>query len=261
VIRIGTSGFQYGDWAGIYYPETLPKWQWLSYYAQEFNTCELNFTYYRLPSPRTLTQMSAKVPADFSFVVKAYKGITHEREENDAVFPAFVQSLEPLQTSGQLGCVLLQFPYSFKNVPESRDYLRTCRDWFVGMPLVAEFRNVAWIKPETFALLRELDVGFCCVDEPRLPNLMPPVAEATGDIAYVRFHGRNAKQWWNHEHAWERYNYAYSSGELNEWVPKIQQLDAVAEKTYVFANNHWQARSVDTARKLRLLLEPEESNP
>jgi uncharacterized protein YecE (DUF72 family) len=254
VIAIGTSGFQYDDWVGPFYPESLPKWEWLSFYAREFGACELNFTYYRIPTAKTLTQMSAKVPAGFLFAVKAFQGITHEREGNDAAFPEFAQSLEPLRGSGQLGCVLLQFPYSFGNTAQNHDYLKLCRDRLSVLPLVVEFRKEDWIQPQVFDLLRKMEMGFCCVDEPRIPRLMPPIAEATSKIAYVRFHGRNAKKWWNHEQAWERYDYAYSADELQEWVPKIRQLDSVAETTFVFANNHWQAKAVDTARQLRLLL-------
>jgi uncharacterized protein YecE (DUF72 family) len=98
-------------------------------------------------------------------------------------------------------------------------------------------------------------MGFCCVDEPRLRNLMPPVAEVTSNVGYVRFHGRNAAKWWRHEHAYERYDYTYSPEELSEWVPRIKDLDAGAEKTFVFANNHWQAQAVNTIRQLRLLLD------
>jgi len=112
------------------------------------------------------------------------------------------------------------------------------------------------LEQEKFqALLREQALGFCCVDEPRLKGLLPPIAEATSNVGYVRFHGRNAAKWWQHEQAYERYDYTYSKEELGEWTPKIQKLNQAAEIVFVFANNHYRAQGIDTARQLRLLLE------
>jgi uncharacterized protein YecE (DUF72 family) len=255
MILIGTSGFSYKDWVGPYYPEKLPQKDWLAFYAREFKACELNFTYYRLPDARTLERMAAKIPADFFFTLKASKELTHERTDNKAAFAQFVAALAPLIEADKFGCVLAQFPYSFHATEANRDYLRFLREHLGQLPVVVEFRNAKWLTPENFALLRENHLGFCCVDEPRLKGLIPPVAEVTAEVAYVRFHGRNAKKWWRHDEAWERYDYTYSDEELSEWVPKIKGLTGQAEKTFVFANNHWQGQAVGTARQLRMLLE------
>ncbi len=254
MIYVGTSGYSYDDWVGPVYPPELPKKDWLSFYAREFQACEVNYTYYRLPNARTLAAMSAKTPADFIFTVKASQELTHGREDPDAAFEAFRAGVAPLVEEGKLGCVLAQFPFSFHATCENRDYLRRFRERLHDLPVAVELRNRAWLEDETFALLRELGLGYCCVDEPRLQGLLPPIAVATGPIAYVRFHGRNARKWWQHENAWERYDYTYSEQELAEWKPKIQSLDEQAEKTFVFANNHWQGQAVGTARQLRLLL-------
>ncbi len=253
MIYIGTSGYSYDDWVGPVYPPGLPKSEWLSFYAHEFGACEINYTYYRLPSARTLAAMSKKTPPGFIFTVKASQELTHGREDPAEAFVAFRAGVQPLVEEGKLGCILAQFPFSFHATPENRDYLRAFRER-LALPTVIEFRNRAWLSDETFALLRALGLGFCCVDEPRLPGLLPPIAVATGPIAYVRFHGRNAKKWWQHENAYERYDYTYKEEELREWAPKIQQLDHESEKTFVFANNHWQGQAVGTARQLRLLL-------
>lgn len=110
----------------------------------------------------------------------------------------------------------------------------------------------------TLDLLRSLGLGFCCVDEPRLRGLLPPLAVATGPVAYVRFHGRNAAKWYNHAQAWERYDYTYSAAKLREWTPKLRQLDAAAAHTLVYFNNHYVGQAVRGARDLRqLLLMPE----
>lgn len=254
MIYIGTSGYSYDDWVGPFYPKGLPKNEWLAYYAREFPACEVNFTYYRLPNARTLAAMAARTPPGFIFTVKASQELTHGREDPDAAFVAFRTGIGPLVERGCLGCVLAQFPYSFHATAENRAYLQRFRDRLEGLPTVIEFRNRAWVSDETFGLLRELGLGYCCVDEPRLPGLIPPVAVATGPVAYVRFHGRNAKKWWQHENAYERYDYTYSEEELREWQPKIQSLDGQTEVTFVFANNHWQGQAVSTARQLRMML-------
>ncbi len=256
MIYIGTSGFSYDDWVGPYYPANLDKKEWLSFYAREFNTTELNFTYYRLPNPWTLARMADKVPPGFRFAVKAYRGMTHEREEDKPEeFVQFVDALRPLIEQDKFGCVLIQFPWSFKATDQNRDYLKQVRERLGDLPAVVEFRNVGWVRDDTFDLLRRLNLGFCCVDQPRLKGLLPPIAEATAGVGYVRFHGRNAAKWWRHEEAWERYDYRYSQEELAEWVPKIRHLDSVAETVYVYANNHFRGQAVDTARQLRALLE------
>ena len=254
MIYVGTSGYSYADWVGPYYPADLPKQEWLSFYAQEFQASELNFTYYRVPSPWTLERIAQKTPGGFIFTVKATQQMTHEREDNEKIFAQFCAALKPLQEADKFGCALAQFPYSFHNNEQSQEYLRLFRERMGDLPVVVEFRNREWIKPEVFDLLRELSFGFCCVDQPRFESLIPPIAEATGPIAYVRFHGRNAAKWWRHDEAWERYDYSYTTEELAEWVPKIKKLDEQAEMTFAFANNHWQGQAVDTARQLKMLL-------
>ena len=259
MIYFGTSGFSYKDWVGPYYPEGLPKGKWLEFYAREFNVTELNFSYYRIPTKSTLERLRDKTPDDFLFTLKAHQDMTHNREENAGVFAEFVDSLDPLIQAGKFGCILAQFPWSFRPGEEGLDYLRLLRRRLDDLPVVIELRNRAWIGDDTFRFLRDNNLGFCCVDQPRLKGLIPPVAEATGPIGYVRFHGRNAKKWWQHDEAWERYDYTYSEDELEDWVPKISKLESETDKTFVFANNHWQGQAVQTARQLRMLfpdLEP-----
>ena len=256
MIRLGTSGFSYDDWIGEVYPEELPKWQWLPYYARSFNTVELNVTYYRLPDARYVRGWIDRTPEDFLFTVKAHQSLTHERNEPDV--KAFCESIQDLFTSGKLGCILAQFPHSFHANLENKTYLSDLAKNLEGYPVVVEFRSNDWIRDDTFQLLRELNLGFCCVDEPRIKGLMLPIAVATGPLAYVRFHGRNGEKWWQHEFAWERYDYTYSDEELEEWIPKIRDLDGQAPLTLVYANNHYKGQSVNTINKLQKLLAWEE---
>jgi uncharacterized protein YecE (DUF72 family) len=250
MLYIGTSGFQYDDWVGAYYPEGLPKKDWLAFYAQEFNTLEINFTYYRMPTARTLAGMANKVPDAFVFTIKAAQEMTHARERDAAIVTHFKNALTPLREQNKLGAVLAQFPNSFRAGKAARDYLQWFREQMERLPVVIEFRNKEWLTAETFQFLRAQNFGFCAVDEPFFPR----VAEVTSQIAYVRFHGRSAQKWWRHEHAYERYDYTYTEQELREWIPNIQHMHALAETTFVFANNHYRAQGIDTARQLKLLL-------
>ncbi|MBN1374737.1 MAG: DUF72 domain-containing protein [Dehalococcoidia bacterium] len=251
----GTSGFSYNDWSGIYYPERLPRKNWFSYYAQEFNAVELNFTYYALPDIATIKSLAARTGEGFLFAVKAHQEMTHKRQLDAGIFEAFRRSLEPLVEQGKLGCVLAQFPYSFGPASANFEYLKNFHDWMQGLAMVIEFRNAGWLNQKILDWMKAQNIGFCCVDEPPLSRLLPPIAEVTSDIGYVRFHGRNEAKWWNHEHAWERYDYTYKREELEEWMPRINQISKVAEKTFIFANNHWRSQAVDTIRQVRSMLD------
>jgi uncharacterized protein YecE (DUF72 family) len=254
-VLIGTSGFSYDDWRGHFYPPDLPKREMLAYYARQFPAVEVNASYYALPGPATFASMAHRVPPGFEFVVKAHKDMTHSGGEvHSETFAAFRHALEPLQERAMLGAVLAQFPWSFRPTPENDAYLGTVRRELADLPVVIEFRNAGWFSEATLERLRELDLGFCCVDEPELPGLMPRAAVATARIGYLRFHGRNARQWWKHDHAWERYNYLYSEEELREWLPKIDQLEEETDKLYVFFNNHYEGKAGQNARALARLL-------
>ena len=253
MVYLGTSGFSYDDWVGNFYQAGMPKREWLTYYAREFNACEVNSTFYALPRPSALKAMAEKTGDDFLFSIKANQRMTHQREDNATVFEAFCQMLEPIISAGKLGCILAQLPYSFRFDRRNWDYLELFKQRLGELPLVIEFRNAHLLRGEVFDWLRRQDLGFCCVDEPRLPNLLPPLAEVTSRIGYIRFHGRNSAKWWQHEHAYERYDYSYTPEELSEWLPKIQKLDSIAEKTFVFANNHWRGQAVGTIRQLKVM--------
>jgi uncharacterized protein YecE (DUF72 family) len=257
VTYVGTAGFKYEDWRGPFYPEALPDRDMLRHYATRFGAVELDFTYYQMPAWRTIQGITQKTPADFVVCVKANRTMTHEPAADPAEFSRtcqlFAGALEPLTAAGKLGCILLQFPWGFKPAPEGVEAIRRLREALSGLPAVVEFRNSDWISDETFALLRELGLGFCCVDEPRLRGLMPPLAVATADVGYVRFHGRNAAKWWRHDEAWERYAYLYTDAELREWVPRVKKVASAATRTFVMFNNHhagFAPRNADMMREL-----------
>ena len=254
VIYIGTSGYSYDDWRGFFYPESLDKRDMLGYYAQRFPDVEVNSTYYSLPSAQMLAAMSRKTPAEFKFVVKAHKDITHSEETSREAALALTEALKPLQDDGKLGCVLAQYPWSFKNTPFNGDRLGQLKELMGDVPTVVEFRNVGWVREETFAYMKDIGLGYCCVDEPRLKGLMPGTAITTSPVGYIRFHGRNAQDWWQHEEAWMRYNYLYTQNELAEWVPKAKQVAEASEQSYIFFNNHYQGKSAKNARMFARML-------
>ena len=255
MIHLGTSGYSYADWKEIVYPDDLPHREWLAFYSAEFQTVELNFTYYRIPTPEQLGKLSAQTPDGFLFSVKAHQDITHNRTGDLAPFARFRAALAPLEREGKLGAVLLQFPGSLRNTKENTYYLQHCFRLLPGLPVVVEFRHNDWITKRTLDLLREWQVGFCNVDMPQLPGLLPKTAFVTAPTAYVRFHGRNEQKWWKHDQAWERYDYSYSEEELEEWVPRLLKMGKDAERLFAYANNHWQGQSVAAIRQIKMLLE------
>ena len=253
-ILIGTSGFSYKDWIGPFYPEKLRDRDMLPYYARSFSAVEINSTYYAIPRPQNMEAMVKKVEGKMEFVVKAHQDITHNREKYEVALPAFKEGLKPLQSHNVLGCVLLQFPFSFRHNPENQDYLAILKDRMEDIPLVVEFRNKWWVQDNTFEFLRQHEIGFCGVDEPQLRGLPPPKAVATSPIGYIRFHGRNKEKWWQHERADERYDYKYTEEELRDWVVRIKALLPNVDKVYVFFNNHPRGQAPENAKQLEVLL-------
>jgi uncharacterized protein YecE (DUF72 family) len=253
VITIGTSGFDYDDWRGCFYPERLARREFLAYYAGHFKALELNFSYYRMPEARQLASMVERTDGGVDFSIKAHRSMTHERVATATEVAAFNAALEPLRDAGRLGAVLLQFPYSFHQRQENREYLKRLAD-AVGPPLVVELRQGDWAADPIIDWLRRIGIGYCSVDEPRLKGLMPPRAVATAAPGYVRFHGRNAAKWFEHDRPEERYDYRYPAHELEEWVPRIRDLEQQVDKVLVFFNNHFQGKAVDAAKQLEQLL-------
>lgn len=244
--RIGTSGYSFSDWKGSIYPKSIKNPDLLPYYEAElgFDTVEVNFTYYRLPNARTTDAMAKKVSDKFTFVFRSNKDMTHEiwsdkkRTEiidNSAIFTQFMEGLKPMTEKNKLSCILLQFPVFFFASSRNEDYILQCKDRLKGVPLVIEFRNKAWISDRTFDFLKNNELGFCVVDEPPLPRLVPYKPIATSDVAYFRFHGRN-KNWFRASRE-ERYNYLYSEEELRKFVPDIEKMARSGLNTLVFFNN------------------------
>ncbi len=265
MIKIGTSGFSFKDWRGVVYPKDIQPADALEEYQKlGFNCVEINSTYYTLISDKSFIGMESKTGPDFEFTVKAYKGITHDpfdtrlKEKMPDLEKAiddskmFLFSIQPLREKNKLGAVLFQFPVFFQPNNENTEYLGGLKDLFKDIPIVAEFRHVSWARPETYEFLKTREIGFCTVDEPKIPRLMPFINEVTSDIGYIRLHGRN-KNWFNASLE-ERYNYSYSEKEMKDFIPEIRKTDSKAKKTFVFFNNCHAGNAAKNALKLIQLL-------
>jgi uncharacterized protein YecE (DUF72 family) len=252
-VVVGTSGYSFQDWKGAYYPHDLPDKKMLEYYARDFNSVEINASYYRLMPPRTYESMLKRVPKHFTFAVKVFQGVTHEKSIDSTIESQYEESIQPLAESGRLVAVLLQFPWSFRNTDENRGKLIHWSDRFSKYPLLAEFRNDSWDIPKTTELLQQLNIAYCCVDEPALKGLMPTRLLSTrSDFSYVRLHGRNAEQWWNGGSL--RYDYLYKEEELKQWGENIANLTKRTARVFAFFNNCHLGQAVKNARMLKDIL-------
>jgi len=255
-VVLGTSGFSFDDWVGPFYPPGTSRPDMLAIYAQRFRAVEVNATYYRIPPPSTMEGLDRKTPPGFEFLVKAHQSMTHQKVAPDAAtFAAFLAAVEPLQRAGKHRGVLLQFPWAFRPTQPARDRLDLlARELAPAGPLFVEFRHAAWMDERVFRYLDERGIGYCSVDEPALPGLVPAVARLTGSVGYVRFHGRNARTWWGRGGG-DRYDYDYSPEELKEWVRKIRELAEKASKVYVFFNNCHAGQAARNALLMRDMLQ------
>ncbi|HEY8298834.1 MAG TPA: DUF72 domain-containing protein [Candidatus Baltobacteraceae bacterium] len=258
MIYVGTCGYAYKDWIGPFYPGTIKPAEMLGFYARHFGAVEIDASYYGVPAERTVAGMASRTPEAFRFCFKVPKSVTHPpggaapRVHDDAKL--FRTNLQPLLAARKLGAVLIQFPNGFKPSAENERYLAAIAGALDGLPLVAEFRHREWQRPATLALLRELGVGWCNVDMPQFDTLLHPSSDVSGSVGYVRLHGRNAAQWWTGDNV-TRYTYTYSPDELVAWSDRIAEIEAAAETTFAFFNNHARGGAARNAEMLEQMLE------
>lgn len=258
---MGASGFSYDDWVGPVYPAGTKKDQMLAYYSSRLGLpmVELNYTYYTQPALQGTEGMLSHVGPEFAFVAKAHQSLTHKIRDQAGSFirdetavETFLAGLAPMIEGGRLICVLAQFPMKFGKSRQGMEHIAWLAARLAPVKMVAEFRNKAWAAPSAFEFLRGIGVGYCVVDEPDLPGLMPFMPVATSDIAYFRFHGRNEK--WFGVSAAQRHDYLYSDLELRQFLLPIQKVAKEAKTTLIFFNNHFQGQAVKNALAMRDLL-------
>ncbi|MFH1761582.1 MAG: DUF72 domain-containing protein [bacterium] len=264
MVKIGTSGYSFPDWRGTVYPQKIRPEELLIFYQESlgFDCVEINSTYYSLLSEKTVSGMERKAGDGFEFVIKGYRGFTHDpfdsrlgikKPEIDKALDdadKFVYSIQPIKS--KLGAVLLQFPFFFRPSSQSMDYILRLKEKFLDMPVVAEFRSRDWAVSETFSFLKNNKIAYCVVDEPKLFQLMPLINVVTSNLSYLRLHGRN-RNWFNAPVS-ERYNYLYQEKELRSFIPEIEKMSGESEKTYVFFNNCHMGQAVKNAVTLKELM-------
>jgi uncharacterized protein YecE (DUF72 family) len=259
--RIGPAGWAYKDWWGIVYPAKKPRgFSELAYLSEYFDTVEINVTFYQPIPPKTATAWLQQVEKHrhFRFTAKLWRGFTHERTATAADEQEFKDGFAPILEQGKLGALLLQFPWSFRNTTENRDYLTRLCDRFAEFPLVLEVRHGSWADPGVLDLLEQLKVGLCNIDQPLFRRSITPSAIATSSLGYVRLHGRNYDSWWREsKYNGERYDYLYSVAELNPWVDRIKMVEQSAKDTYVVTNNHYIGKGVVNALEISSILKDE----
>src|SRR5256714_5871162 len=288
-VRVGTSGWNYptgkGTWNGLFYPATRSKkagtdqFDELAFYAEHFNTVEVNTTFYGQPRPEVTRGWAVRTPSTFDFSLKLYQKFTHPKMFRDAALKRapgsegplldllaqvtqpdideFRAGIDPLASAGKLGALLAQFPPSFKDSPASREYLSQLLRAFADYPVAVELRHRSWSDAigDTLSLLTSFGAAWVQIDEPKFrfsirQNYLPNVTS----FYYMRLHGRNAAQWWTHDKSEDRYNYLYSAAELQEFSETAGAAKELVKKSYLYTNNHFSSKSVVNAVMLKAQL-------
>jgi len=289
MLRIGTSGWNYptgkGTWNGVFYPprkgraSSVKDFDELSYYAEHFDTVEVNSSFYGPPRPEVSRAWVERTPANFEFSLKLHQQFTHPKmyqkaalgdlpdaspeavselsRVTEADVSRFKDGLDPIATAHKLGALLAQFPPSFHDTPANREYLAWLLRTFREYPTAVELRHRTWSDKvgETLQLLNASGAAWVQIDEPKFTfsirqNYLPNVK----GFAYMRLHGRNVANWWHHEHAEDRYDYLYSKDELQPFADTASATDEIVRKAYLYLNNHFSSKAVVNAAVLKSLV-------
>ncbi|MDT0675288.1 DUF72 domain-containing protein [Autumnicola musiva] len=233
-VFIGCSGWNYKEWRGKFYPEKLAQKNWLEFYAEKFNTAEVNNTFYRFPKYTTLEKWKKTAPKSFNFTLKGSRYITQMKKLKDVEEPVknFEEVADVMKT--KLSCLLWQLPPNLHRNDEK--LIKFCKTLKTSNKNVIEFRHESWFDEEVYEILRKNSVSFCSISASGFPGDMIVTRKKA---AYVRFHGMG-KDW---------YHYHYSKSELKEWYKKIK--DCGAREVYVYFNNDVAANAPKNALELR----------
>ncbi len=234
---VGTSGWHYDHWKGNFYPEKLPKKDWLDFYSQQFNTVEINNSFYRLPQESTFTNWHETVPSEFCFAVKVSRFITHIKRLKESQEPLHTFVERAICLRRNLGPLLYQLPASFHRDDERLEAFLSLLDKKISH--VFEFRHPSWMDESVYDLLRKHNAGFCIFD---MPEFTSPVT-ATADFAYIRFHGKG-----------DLYSGDYPDADLAEWAQRLRMLERGLKTIYIYFNNDAGGYAIQNARTLKRYL-------
>jgi uncharacterized protein YecE (DUF72 family) len=243
--------------------------------ARFLDVIEINTSFYGHTKPewgKLWCRKSRAVNPEFMFTAKLNKAFTHspiavvEATSSETIRASTEDEqlakdgLDSIAAENMLGAVLAQFPISFKNTNENRDYLESVVQRFKQYPLVVEVRHNSWTNEGTLRYFADRGVAFCNIDQPRLGKAVAPSEHVTAAFAYVRLHGRNYDQWFDSDSRNDRYNYLYTDPELQGWKTRIDSIAAKAKKTFVIANNHFEGKAAVNALQLKHMLTGEAIN-
>ena len=264
-IRLGTCSWADEGLVKDWYPRGVssPAAR-LAYYAERFDVVEVDSPFYHLPSPETAAKWAERTPDGFVFHVKASAEMTgHKEADRQTAFSEFREALAPLERSGKLRGVLLQYHPRVVKSREAKEELAAVRPLLDPLVPLIEFRHRSWMdedeRADTLSFLERHGLAYVSVDSPRTraSNVLPRIAAATHPVAYVRFHGRNWKTWniRNAKSSAERFDWMYSAEELAEWVEPLAELAERSEEAYALMNNNRSDYAPRSAQILRGLLD------
>jgi len=263
-VHVGTAGWSYSDWEGVFYPKPHPRgFDPLEYLSRYVDVVEVNSTFYR-PVAADVARRWVDRVADaqhFRFTAKLSKRFTHERDTafTRTEVAEVRRGFAPIHDAGKLGAVLLQFPWSFRRTDENRQWLDDVTRAFEEFPLVAEVRHASWAVPEFYEELTERGIGFVNIDQPLFRHSVKPSATTTAPVGYVRIHGRNYRDWFRKDAGVEaRYDYLYSPAELEPWAARTREVaESGAEDVYAVTNNHYRGQAGVNALQLMSMVKDE----
>jgi uncharacterized protein YecE (DUF72 family) len=265
------------------------KFDELEWYADRFDSVEVNSTFYRIPDPKVTAGWARRTPASFEFSVKLFQKLTHPKmfldriteppggkkakktaepardrlSHREALLAAGVSqsdidqvrsAIDPLASAGKLGALLAQFPASFKADPASQAYLEWLLDALGDYRVAVELRHRSWSDrlSDTLSILNTAKAAWVQIDEPKFhSSIAQNFLPNVKGFYYLRLHGRNAKAWWTHKDSADRYNYLYSNEELDPFVEVAEAVKALVKKMYLYTNNHFEGKAVANALMLR----------
>ena len=257
----GPCGWSYPHWNGTVYPKSRARgFHSLEFISRYFDAVEINTSFYQPLRPEITRLWIKKVEANpkFLFTAKLNRRFTHDRVLDTAEVSNFKDGLWPLLRARKFGCLLMQFPWTFRYTEENRAFFIKLRRTFGEFPLVAEMRHSSWSHDEAVGTFIDHKVGFCNIDQAAYTKAMPPTEYVTSSIVYVRMHGRNPQDWKQEfgqaDQPAARHDYLYKPDELSEWRDRIERMHRFAALTFVFTNNDIGGKAVVNGIQLAELL-------
>jgi uncharacterized protein YecE (DUF72 family) len=247
---LGTSGYSYPDWVGGFYPAGTSAERMFAFYVRHFPLVELNYTFYRPPTPANLVKLARRSPQGFQFIVKLHQAFSHEHDLTGAA--DFRSATDALQQEGRLLGLLCQYPQQFHYNQQNLERLKALAEHFAGHDLAVEFRHRTWHRPEVIEWLQQRSLHLVSVDVPDISNLYPRGLVQSSRLIYIRLHSRRPDAWYGEDKS--RYDYSFSDQELLEWLEALAQAEGKADRALMLFNNCFSSQAALNAQRVKELL-------